>query len=455
MVEQDVIDELRKQVAGPVLAAGEPGAAEEASGFQLSVTHTAAVVVGATSEEDVVATVRWAAAQGLPVAVQATGHSPIRPASGVLITTTRMRDVSVDPARATATASAGALWADVIAVTAEHGLVPLSGSSSGVGVVGYTLTGGVGPLVREFGFASDRVTRLRLVLADGSVRSVTAADEPELFWALRGGRGAFGIVTEIEFGLVPVRSLAGGGLYFSGDAAASLVRTYREWTATLADVTTTCLTLLRAPDLPFIPEPLRGRLSVVLSVAHNGSLAEAEEVVAPMRAAGTVVMGELAELAPAEFDRIHNDPTDPGASWDGGLVLHTLGEDTVEALLAAAGPGVDTPVTGVELRHLGGALPREPAVPSAAPGRDGAFTLFAVGVLAPGIADAVPAAGEAILDALRPWAAPTSMVAFAGAADPSTVYPPETLARLRALKQQVDPTDLFHTGISFAGPLAN
>ena len=446
MTYGDAIDQLRKQVAGPVLAAGEPGLAEEVSGFQLSVTHDPAVAVGATSVGDVAAAVRWAAAQGLPVVVQATGHFPVRPAEGLLITTGRMRAVSVDPERRVATAAAGALWADVVEVTAEHGLAPLSGSSSGVGVVGYTLTGGVGPLAREFGFAADLVTRLELVTADGSVRQVTAESDPELFWALRGGKGNFGIVTEIEFGLVPVAQLAGGALYFDGADADRLLRTYRSWTATLPEQTTTSLALMRAPDLPMVPEPLRGTLSVLLAFAHDGPLDEAEQVLQPMRAAGTVLLGGVEMLPVTEFDRIHNDPTEPGASWDGGLLLGSLEEGTIDAILAVAGPGVSTVVTGIELRHLGGALSREPAVPDALPGRDAGFAVFVLGVLAPPVADAVPAAGAAVLDALRPWALPTRLVAFGGTAAPAEVYGPERLARLLRVKDALDPTNVFRSG---------
>jgi FAD/FMN-containing dehydrogenase len=446
-MELDGIEELRGQVAGPVLPAGDPAAAEEASGFQLSVTHAPRVVVGATSEADIAAAVRWAAEHGLPVAVQATGHSPVLPAEGMLVTTGRMRGVSVDPQRRVATAEAGTRWADVVAVTAEHGLVPLSGSSSGVGVVGYTLTGGVGPLVRAHGFACDLVTRVRLVTADGAVTDVTANSDPELFWAVRGGKANFGIVTEVEFGLVPVSRLAGGGLYFDGADAEALLAAYRTWVPTLPEATTTSIALMRAPDLPFVPEPIRGRLSVRITVAHDGSLDEAESLVAPMLAAGSVVMGGLTDLAPTEFDRIHNDPTEPGASWDGGLLLGSLEEETVDALLAVAGPGVNPPITVVELRHLGGALGREPAVPSAAPGRDGAFGVFVIGVLAPPVADAVPGAGAAVLDALRPWALPTTLVAFAGAeASPEAVYGPDTLARLRRVKDRLDPDGLFRSG---------
>ncbi|HZB47487.1 MAG TPA: FAD-binding oxidoreductase [Mycobacteriales bacterium] len=444
--DRTAVEELRKQVDGPVFAAGEPGLAEEVSGFQLAVTHDPAVVVGATSVADVVAAVRWAAGQRLPVAVQSTGHAPIRPADGLLVTTGRMRAVSVDPGRRVATATAGTRWADVVAVTAEHGLVPLSGSSSGVGVVGYTLTGGVGPLARAYGFAADHVTRLELVTADGSVRQVTAESDPELFWALRGGKGHFGIVTEIEFGLVPVARLAGGALYFDGADADRLLRTYRSWTATLPERTTTSFGLLRAPDLPMVPPPLRGRLSVLLSVAHDGPLDEAERLLRPMLDAGTVLLGGIELLAPGDFDRIHNDPTTPGASWDGGLVLRSLADPTIDALMAVAGPGVSTVVTGVELRHLGGALRREPAVPAALPGREGEFAVFVLGVLAPPVAAAVPAAGRAVLDALRPWALPTRLVAFAGDADPREVYGPEMLARLLRVKDAVDPDDLFRSG---------
>jgi FAD/FMN-containing dehydrogenase len=184
-------------VAGPVLRPGDPAWADEIAGFNLAWTPTPAVVVGATGTVDVAAAVRYAAGVGKRVAVQATGHGLMADFdNAVLVTTRRMTDVEIDPVARTARVQAGVGWRAVIDAAAPHGLAPLNGSSSQVGVVGYTTGGGLGPMARRYGFAADHVTRFTIVTADGAVRDVRAdstdPDDVDLFWAVRGGKAASG-----------------------------------------------------------------------------------------------------------------------------------------------------------------------------------------------------------------------------------------------------------------------
>lgn len=446
------LDVLRRAVTGPVLAAGDPALPAAAGTFNLAVTHHPAVLVAATSAEDVAAAVGWAADRGLSVAVQGTGHGAVSPVDdGLLVTTGRMQGVSVDPARRLARAAAGVRWSDVLAATSVHGLAPLSGASSHVGVAGYTLGGGIGHLGRQYGFAADLVTRVTIVTAEGRIRQVDADSDPDLFWAVRGGKANFGIVTEIEFALVPVASIVGGGVFFAGEAAADLLHGYRSWTATLPERTTTSIALLRLPDLPSIPDPLRGRFVVHLRFAHNGSVEEGEALLAPMLAAGPVVMSAVGPMPYSAVDAIHNDPTEPSPSWDRGMLLGSLEEGTVDALLAAAGPGADVPLVLVELRQLGGALGREPAVPDAVAGRDGAYSAFVIGLLLPELAEAVPAAGRSVLSALTPWSAGTAVLNILGPAAPeqlAAAWTPDVHRRLLQVKDAVDPGNVFRAGHS-------
>lgn len=230
------VDDLRGRVHGPVYAAGDEGLAAEVATFNVAVQHTPVVAVGATCAADVAAAVSWAVAHGLPVAVQATGHGPVRNAAGsVLVSTRRMQGVTVDPVRRTARVEAGVRWDKVLAAAAEHGLTGLCGSSSGVGVVGYTLGGGMGSLGRRYGFAADSVVSFDIVTADGALRTVCADSEPELFWGVRGGKGNFGIVTSLEIGLFPVRSVVGGGIFFAAEDAAAVLHAFREWAPTLPE----------------------------------------------------------------------------------------------------------------------------------------------------------------------------------------------------------------------------
>ncbi len=187
-------------IEGEAFAPGDPGFVEEIQGYNLLVEHSPRLVVGAQSAEDVVAAVDYARRRGLSVGVMNTGHGPSRPADGVLVTTRRMRRLGVDPGARTAVLGAGVRSGELVAAAAAHGLAPLNGSSPGVGVVGYTVGGGVPLLGRLHGYAADRVRRIELVTADGDLLSLTREDGGALFWGVLGGKDNFGIVTEVGHG---------------------------------------------------------------------------------------------------------------------------------------------------------------------------------------------------------------------------------------------------------------
>ncbi|MGY1609802.1 MULTISPECIES: FAD-binding oxidoreductase [unclassified Geodermatophilus] len=446
------VDDLRLEVRGPVLAAGDDGLAAEVATWNTAVTHTPALAVGAVCAADVVAAVRFATAHGLPVAVQATGHGPVRNADGaVLVTTSRMQGVRIDPVQRTARVEAGVKWATVLAAAAEHGLVGLCGSSSDVGVVGYTLGGGLGPLGRRFGFAADSVTAVEMVTADGELRTVTAESDPELFWAVRGGKGSLGVVTALEFRLYAVPALVGGGFFFAGRDAAAVLHAYRTWAPTLPEEAGSSVAVLRMPPLEELPPPLRGQTVVHLRFLYAGDDPEAAAaLVAPMQAAGEVLLGGVGPLPPTALDAVHMDPTEPMPAWEKGALLADLTEETVDALLAAAGPEVHVPLVMVEVRQLGGALGRPAPVPNAVTGRHAAWSVFVVAPMVPELAGVVPHVGRGVLAALAPWTATGALVNFLGDVE----GPGEVLAawdeqdgeRLLAVKRSVDPGDVFSGG---------
>ncbi|GGO21411.1 FAD-binding oxidoreductase [Microbispora bryophytorum] len=445
-------DALRGQVTGRVLVPGQDGFEEEAAGFNLAVRHRPAVIVAARDAGDVAAAVRLAAAHGLPVAVQSTGHGAVQAADGaVLISTRAMREVVVDPSARTATIAAGCTWGEVIAAAVPYGLAPLCGSATGVGVAGFTLGGGIGPIARTFGFAADHVRELTVVTGDGVVRTADAVREPDLFWALRGGKAGFGVVTSITLDLLPLTGLYGGGLFYAAEDAGRVLHAYRGWAGTLPETTTTSVALLRLPPLPELPPQLSGRFVVHLRVAHVGDGQEAEALLAPMRAVAEPVLDAVEPLPYAAIDSIHQDPTQPMPVAERGALLRELTAETVEALLAVAGPAAQIPLAVVELRQLGGALARQPREPNAVGGREAAFTLLAIGAPVPELMDtAVPAAVRAVIEALAPWSTGGALINFQGGAlapeQISRAWPEETLRRLAKLREVYDPANLFRFG---------
>ncbi|MFD9502419.1 bagremycin/ferroverdin biosynthesis FAD-dependent oxygenase BagK/FevA1 [Streptomyces sp. NPDC060035] len=435
------VRELAGRVSGVVLGPGDEGYAAEVAGFNQVVEHRPVMVVGVRDAGEVRRAVAFAAETGTPTAVQATGHGPSRVAEGVglLINTRRMTKVLVDPVARVARVEAGARWEQVVEAAAVYGLAPLNGSSPLVGVVGYTLGGGLALLSRAYGFAADHVTSVEVVTPDGRPRTATAQQNTDLFWALRGGKGNFGVVTAIEFGLVAVPCFYGGGLFFPGESAAEVLHAWRLWTRSVPQEMASSLALLRMPDLEAVPQFLRGRLVVHVRVAHLGPGDEGERLVGPLREITPVLVDTLAEMPYRRFAEIHNDPTFPIPYEERSTMLRELGRGAADDLLRLAGPGSGCTDIMVELRHMGGALSRPPSVPSAVDHRDAAFCLSTLGLPGPRPAHVVDAmahrgTGRSYLNFL---AGPgTAQLAERG-------YSPAAYARLGEIKARYDPDNLF------------
>ncbi|HEX4470640.1 MAG TPA: FAD-binding oxidoreductase [Nocardioides sp.] len=443
------ISALADSVEGRVLQPGDEGYAEEVAGFNLARQHTPDVVVAARTAEDVAVAVRWAGEHALPVGVQATGHGAVVPiASGVLVSTRGLDDLSIDPERRTARVGAGVKWRQVLDAAAEHGLAGLCGSTSDVGVVGYTLGGGLPVLGRSYGFSSDHVRSFDVVTGDGEVHHVESGDGSELDWALRGGKGALGIVTSMEVELLPIADIYGGAIFWPGALAPTLLTVFSEWAETLPVEFSASIGLLRLPPLPEVPEPLRGQFTVHLRVAYLGSDEEGERLLAPMREVAPPMIDMVGRMPYAELDKIHLDPEHPVPFEEGGVLLRELGPDTLEAILAEAGPEAQCPLLLVEVRLMGGALASDRS--DAVGGRDAAYSLFAVGALMPPIAEAVPGALRRVIAAVEPWSTGGTMVNFHGVpgddADRARPWSAPTYERLQRAKASYDPDNLLRFG---------
>lgn len=443
---------LRAAVSGPVLTPGDPAYEAECAGRNVLRAIRPTVVVGAARAEDVVAAVRFARAHDMPVAVRSAGHQVVLPDSGdwLLVTTGRMDDVCVDPEARTVTVGAGARWRQVVAETVKHGLAPLSGSAPDVGVVGYILGGGIGPLLsRSHGYAADHVCRMDIVTADGALLRVTPQGEPELFWALLGCKGNFGIVVAMEFAVFPVTRFYGGGLWFRGEDTAQVVAVWRAWLETVDEDTTSSVAVQRLPDAPALPDVLRGAFVLHVRVGHLGPAAGGEALVAPLRRAAVPLMDTLAERPFEQLGEIHRDPVQPAPVSVTSVALREFSTATAAAFTRLTGADSGCPLAGVEIRALGGALDREPPVPNAVPSRGLPFMTFAVGV-APA-AEAAPVADYLTVyaEGMSPWADHRNLANFLSPRAASTeaemrqLFGDERYARLVAVKRRLDPGTVF------------
>jgi UDP-N-acetylenolpyruvoylglucosamine reductase len=442
---------LAAQVAGPVLLPYEAGYRAECDTSNLWTPVRPAVAVGALSVVDVQAAVRFAAARDLPVAVLATGHQVARAAEdAVLINVSRMSLRYLDPTRRFARVGGGARWRQVLDLTDKYGLAAISCSSGNVGVVGYHLGGGASPILgRTHGYAGDHVRAIEIVTADGELRRVTADSEPDLFWALRGGKSNFGVVTALEFSLFPVKSVYGGVLVFAGEDAAEVLRTWREWVVDLPEEISSSVALLRSRPMPTVPEPLRGRFVIQVRFSSLLPREQAAPVLAPIRMIAPTILDTITEQRYRNASSIFMDPPVPIAWVQRSIFLQDFPSVAADVVLDMLGPESGTQLRFVELRRLGGALQRPPAVPNAVPGRDARWSLFGSGG---GRRDMTAVFDEqltTLIDALSPWAHDEMMPNLLGAGQGTTaeelraIYGPARYDRLAAIKTRYDPRNLF------------
>jgi len=436
------LEALRAAIAGQVFIPGEAGYDQARQGWNLAVDTRPAVVVAAELAADVTQAVRYARAHGMRIAPQGTGHGaePLELLAGaMLLRTARMRKVGIDPATRTARAEAGATWQDVTDPAAEHGLAGLAGSSPNVGVAGYTLGGGLGWLARRYGLAANSVTAAELVTPDGDLVRADAGHESDLFWAIRGG-GGVGVVTALEMRLYRVGELYAGNLFFPIQRAAEVLHAWREWTDTVPDEVTSLAHLVRFPPLPELPEPLRGRAFIVIEAAYLSDPGTGAELTGPLRRLGPE-RDTFAMIPAAALGQLNMDPPGPGPSQGDGAFLAGFPAAAIDALVAVAGPDTDTPLSSVEVRHLGGALTRPVPGGGAQPSIDAGYLLFAVGATPiPDLVSAVRAQAQAVKDALAPWHASYDSYNFRQTPAPaSAVLPPASYHRLQQIKAAYDP----------------
>jgi hypothetical protein len=419
--------------------------------WNLAVDQRPTAVTYAEDAGEVAAAVRLAAQRGLRVAVQGTGHGagPMGDLDGaLLLKTMRMTGIEVDPGARRARVEAGVLWGDVAVAAAEHGLVALHGSSPDVGVLGYSLGGGLGWLARRHGLACNKVVAAEVVTADGELRRASPDEEPDLFWALRGGGGAFAAVTALEFELLPLTEVYAGWLVWDADAGGDVVHAFREWARAAPREITTSLRFLHLPAFPDVPEPLRDRPVIAIDGAFLGSDADGAELLKPLRdVAAPLVMDTWATIPPASLVRLHGDPEQPVPVLGDGFQLPELTPEAADAFVEVGGPGSDSPLLMLELRQLGGALAEAADGAGALAALPDDFTLFGVGLpMGDAMAAAIGSHLERVKQTMAPWSAGVylNFCETPGGAAPRA-FDEATYARLREIKARYDEHDLFRS----------
>jgi FAD/FMN-containing dehydrogenase len=371
--------------AGAVLLPGDPGWDNARFGFNLLNDQQPAAVAFPVDEADVAAAVAFAVREGLRVAPQATGHN--QGALGdleetLLLNVSRLQEVRIDPGARQVRVGAGVKWERVAPRLSAHGLAGLHGSSPDVGIAGYSLGGGIGWLSRKHGMQANAVTAIELVTGDGRLLRADGEQHADLFWALRGGGGNFGVVTALEFAVQPVEELYAGALFYPFERAGEVLHAWSGMLPGLPEELMSWASLLHFPPLPDVPPFARGRSFAVVMAAFLGGEAEGRSLLRPLRELGPA-RDTFALVPPVVLGDLAMDPLDPLPFQLGHQLLEALPPLTIDALLAAVGPGSGRgeTLTMLQLRHMGGALARTTPGAGARATLPGEFSMLALGVV--------------------------------------------------------------------------
>jgi len=368
---------LKSGVRGAILTPGSDAYEEARRIWNAMIDRRPALIVLCAATEDVVRAVNFAREQRLPLAIRGGGHNIGGSAlvdGGLVVDLSRMRSVMVDAAARRVTVEGGALLADLDAATQAHGLATPVGINSTTGVAGLTLGGGFGWLSRKHGMTVDNLESAEVVTAAGEVVRASATEHPDLFWAIRGGGGNFGVVTRFEFRLHRVGpDLLSGLVVYGLEEAPAVLRRYREFAATAPDDLTVWVVLRKAPPLPFLPAAVHGRPVVVLALLYAGDPAVGERLVAPLRSFGQPLGAHVGVQPFAAWQQAFDPLLTPGARnyWKSHN-LTDVADGLLDTIVDHAGR-LPTPQTEIFLAALGGATLRPAADATAYSARDTRF----------------------------------------------------------------------------------
>jgi FAD/FMN-containing dehydrogenase len=452
------IRELEIALAGSVICPGDPNYETARRVWNHAMDKRPALIVRPRSTEDVVRAVGFARSQGQPIAVRGGAHSAAGFSTcddGIVIDLAQLNDVQVDLDSRRAFAGGGTTWKIFDAATQRHGLATTGGLVSSTGIGGFVLGGGLGHLVRKYGLTCDNLLSAELVTADGSIVQASGSQNSELFWALRGGGGNFGVVTKFELALHQVGPVVlGGVVFYPGEQTAQVLTAWRDLLPDLPDELTTKIALATAPVVPFIPEDWHGKKVASVVACWVGDPTEGEEVVRPFRSLGTPIADVLRPIPYLNLQQLFDPAWEAGAAnYFTSAFIDQMLAGAIETLADYHRRAADLPVRAeLHIHHLGGAISRLPTGWTAFTDRSSEFVVFSV-ARTPHPAELAGhiAWARAVRNALASYGKGGMYVNFPGDAGEDSVrasYPPAILARLQTVKNQYDPLNIFRFNIN-------
>lgn len=443
------VEALRGLIGGRMHLPGDTGYDVARLPWNVAVDQRPAAVAVPRTVQEVRTVVRMAAELGLRVAPQSTGHNAAPLAARglddvVLLRTSAMGRAITDPARGIVRVEGGAVWESAVAAAAAHSQAVLHGSSPDVGIAGYSLGGGIGWYARTLGLATNSLTAVEIIIGDGSLVRASASENVELFWAVRGGGGSFGVVTALEFRMYPIETAYAGFLLWDLVDIEPVLREWVAWAPGAPDEITTSIRAMRMPSLPELPSFLRGRDVAIVDGAVLGSDERAEQILAGLRALNPE-LDTFARVPAKSLVRLHMDPEGGTPAVSDSAMLESFPDAAIDAFLAEAGPGAKSSLLLAELRQLGGALGRPHGGAGVLTHLAAEFVSFALAVAAtPEMADQGYADAKRFTDALRPFANGRQYLNFAeNPVDANAAYEPEAWTQLKGVRSAVDPYGLF------------
>jgi len=451
---REEIAELAMRLQGQIVLHSDANF-EEARRIHWASSAMPAMVVRAASTSDVAATITFAREHSLELAVRSGGHSLAHYSiveGSVVLDLSLMKTLEIDPEARIARLGAGLTWGEVAAALHPHSLGLSSGDNATVGIGGLTLGGGIGWFARKYGLTIDHVRSIEVVTADGQALTASATEHPDLFWALRGGGGNFGVATSFEVETHPAGMVYGGAIFYDASEAATVLPAYARYAASAPDELTSMALVMAAPPAPFIPPDLQGKPVVGIALIYSGDFEEGNRVVDPLRKLGTPLVDIVGPMPYPGIFQFTEDASQYGIrQYTRSVMVDTADEALISALVASGAADVPSEHALFQVRILGGAVKRGDASGAAFAQRDkGALILAVVYGYDEANTERHVAWADRLYEAMRPFGTGAYLGFMMGDGQEriGEVYPPATLERLRQVKRRYDPTNVFHRNLN-------